>query len=51
MRSGSLRLHDILDAIQVIEQYLPPDRAAFDRDPPVQSHIYRHLMIVGEAAL
>jgi uncharacterized protein with HEPN domain len=43
-------LHDILDAIDIVAQYLPADRAAFDRDPPVQSHIYRHVMIVGEAA-
>jgi len=50
MRSDRLRLQDILDAIAVIEQYLPADREAFDRDPPVQSHVYRHLMIVGEAA-
>ena len=50
MRSERLRLQDILDAIHVIAQYLPSDRAAFDRDPPLQSHIYRHVMIVGEAA-
>jgi uncharacterized protein with HEPN domain len=50
MRSDRLRLLDILDAIEVIAQYLPADRAAFDRDPPIQSHIYRHVMIVGEAA-
>ena len=50
MRSDRLRLQDILDAIETIAQYLPPDRAAFDRDPPVQSHVYRHLMIIGEAA-
>ena len=31
-------------------RYLPGDRAAFDRDPPLQSHIYRHVMMVGEAA-
>jgi uncharacterized protein with HEPN domain len=42
-------LQDVLDAIDVIAQYLPTDRAAFDRDPPIQSHIYRHLMIVGES--
>ena len=41
---------DILDAIDVVERYLPADREAFDRDPPVQSHVYRHVMIVGEAA-
>ena len=50
MRSDRLRLQDILDAMDVIAQYLPADRAAFGRDPPVQSHIYRHVMIVGEAA-
>jgi uncharacterized protein with HEPN domain len=50
MRSDRLRLEDMLDAIGVVEKYLPVDRAAFDRDPPLQSHIYRHLMIVGEAA-
>lgn len=50
MRSDRLRLQDILDAVEVVEKYLPMDRAAFDRDPPLQSHIYRHVMIVGEAA-
>ncbi len=49
MRSDRLRLHDILDAIAVVVQYLPSDRAAFDRDPPLQSHIFRHVMIIGEA--
>jgi len=42
-------LLDILDAIDVVAAYLPNDRAAFDAAPPVQSHIYRHLMMVGEA--
>ena len=50
MRSDRLRLQDILDAIAVITRYFPADRAAFDRDPPLQSHIYRHVMIVGESA-
>jgi uncharacterized protein with HEPN domain len=50
MRADRLRLQDILDAIETIAKYLPADRAAFDRDPPLQSHIYRHVMIVGEAA-
>lgn len=50
MRSDRLRLQDILDAIDVVTHYLPPDRATFDSDPPLQSHIYRHVMIVGEAA-
>ncbi|MGA2500819.1 MAG: HepT-like ribonuclease domain-containing protein [Tepidisphaeraceae bacterium] len=50
MRSDRLRLQDILDAIGVVQHYFPADRVAFDRDPPLQSHIYRHLMIIGEAA-
>lgn len=49
MRSDRLRLQDILDAIEEIAQYLPRDRGAFDRDPLLQSHIFRHVMIVGEA--
>jgi uncharacterized protein with HEPN domain len=50
MRSDRLRLQDILDAIEIVARYLPTDRAAFDRDPPIQSHIYRHVMMIGEAA-
>ena len=50
MRSDRLRLLDILDAIDVVARHLPADRQAFDANPPIQSHIYRHLMIIGEAA-
>ncbi|HWE04240.1 MAG TPA: HepT-like ribonuclease domain-containing protein [Tepidisphaeraceae bacterium] len=50
MRSIRLRLQDILDAIDEVAHYLPADREAFNRDPPLQSHIFRHVMIVGEAA-
>ena len=50
MRSDRLRLQDIVDAIEEIARYLPPDKSKFDSDPPLQSHIYRHLMIIGEAA-
>jgi uncharacterized protein with HEPN domain len=49
VRSDRARLLDVLDAIDVVARYLPPDRASFDNDAPVQSHIYRHIMIVGEA--
>lgn len=49
MRSDRLRLEDIRDAIEEIARYLPPDRADFDANPPIQSHIYRHVMIIGEA--
>ena len=30
--------------------YLPASRDDFDGNPPIQSHIYRHVMIIGEAA-
>jgi uncharacterized protein with HEPN domain len=50
MRSDRLRLLDILDAMDVLREYLPADRAAFNNDPPLQLHVYRHVMIVGEAA-
>jgi uncharacterized protein with HEPN domain len=40
----------MLDAAEVIAKYLPGGRAEFDKDPPLQSHIYRHLAIIGEAA-
>jgi uncharacterized protein with HEPN domain len=50
MRSDRLLMQDILDAAAVIEQYLPADQATFDADPPLQSHILRHLQILGEAA-
>ena len=50
MRSDRLRLQDILDAIAVIQDYLPADQATFDLDPPLQSHIYRHLVIIGEVS-
>ena len=50
MRTPRLLLNDILDAIAVIEQYTPATSDAFEADPPVQSHIVRHIAIIGEAA-
>jgi uncharacterized protein with HEPN domain len=50
VRSDALLLRDILDAIETIRQYLPADRSTFDASPPLQSHILRHVMIVGEAS-
>jgi uncharacterized protein with HEPN domain len=49
-RSDRLRLQDILDAIDEVGRYLPADQTEFDSNPPLQSHIYRHVMIIGEAA-
>lgn len=48
-RGNGLLLQDILDAIETVRRYLPADRAAFDGDPTLQSHILRYVMIVGEA--
>lgn len=49
MRSDRLLLQDVLDAIDEVARYLPADREAFDANPLLQSHIYRHVTIVGEA--
>lgn len=49
MRSDRLLLQDVLDAIDEVARYLPAERAAFDSNPTLQSHVYRHVMIVGEA--
>jgi len=50
VRSDRLYLEDILAAIAEINRYLPADRATFDANPLLQSHILRHVQIVGEAA-
>jgi uncharacterized protein with HEPN domain len=50
MRTPRLLLQDILDAIAEIERYTPATPEAFDADPPVQSHVVRHIAIIGEAA-
>ena len=50
MRTDANRLHDLLEAISVIEKYRPATRDQFDGDEPVQSHILRQLQIIGEAA-
>jgi uncharacterized protein with HEPN domain len=42
-------MQDVLDAIDEVTRYLPSNRPAFDNDPPLQSHIYRYLTIIGEA--
>jgi uncharacterized protein with HEPN domain len=43
-------LQDILEAIAVIEQYLPATEAEFDANPPVRSHICLHIQMIGEAS-
>lgn len=48
MRTDRLRLQDILEACEVIQQYTPEQRSQFDADPPVRSHILFHIQVIGE---
>jgi uncharacterized protein with HEPN domain len=50
MRPDRLLLHDVLDSIQEIITTAPPTRAMFDANKLVQSHLVRHIQIIGEAA-
>jgi uncharacterized protein with HEPN domain len=50
MRTVRLLLQDVLEAIDVIARYTPPTLPAFRADPPVQTHVVRHIAIIGEAA-
>lgn len=50
MRNDRLLLEDIREAIAILRRYTPPQRSAFDADPPLQSHLLRHIQIIGEAA-
>lgn len=50
MRPDRMLLQDMLEAAEVIRQFVPEDQSAFNADAPLQSHIFRHIMIIGEAA-
>jgi hypothetical protein len=50
VRNDRLRLQDILASIAEIADSLPPSQADFDANKFVQSHILRHIQIIGEAA-
>jgi uncharacterized protein with HEPN domain len=49
MRNDSLRLQDILDAIEAIRRHTPATREEFDAAEPVRSHILLNVQIIGEA--
>jgi len=49
MRSPRQLLQDIVDACQVVIDSTPAIEAQFDGDPHLRSHIYLHILIVGEA--
>jgi uncharacterized protein with HEPN domain len=50
MRDDRERLHDILEAIELIEKYAAEGRAAFERNELIQIWFLRHLQIIGEAS-
>lgn len=49
MRHDRLLLEDILASIDEVAATLPASRDAFLADKLVQSHVLRHVMIIGEA--
>ncbi len=49
MRDDRERLLDVVEAIQLVEQYSVRGRETFDHEPLVQVWIVHHLQIVGEA--
>ncbi len=48
MRPDRLLLQDILEAIDEVMETTPRDRAGFDADKLVRSHIIRNIQIIGE---
>ena len=50
MRPARLLIQDMLDSVAEIIQMLPSSRSEFDANKLLQSHILRHIQIVGEAA-
>jgi uncharacterized protein with HEPN domain len=49
VRNDRLLLQDILDSIAEILPNTPATRTAFDADKFLQSHLLRHIQIIGEA--
>jgi len=50
MRPDRLLLEDMLDSIREVMDATPPTRGEFDTNKFVQSHLLRHIQIIGEAA-
>lgn len=50
MRPTRLLLQDILDSIAEILENTPATQSDFDAHKLVQSHVLRHIQIIGEAA-
>ena len=49
MRTDSLLLGDVLEAIDEVLSTTPSARATFDADKLVRSHVVRNIQIIGEA--
>lgn len=49
MRTDRLLLQDILDSITEVVDAAPPTEAEFNASKFVQSHVLRHIQIIGEA--
>jgi uncharacterized protein with HEPN domain len=50
MRTARLLLQDILDSIAEVIDTTPATQLAFDNNKLAQSHVLRHIAIIGEAA-
>jgi uncharacterized protein with HEPN domain len=50
MRTPRLLLQDILESVSEIVDTTPPTDAEFNANKFVQSHVLRHIAIIGEAA-
>jgi uncharacterized protein with HEPN domain len=50
VRRDDERLHDILDAIELIRRHTAKGRAAFEHDEVVQAAVLRWIEIIGEAS-
>jgi uncharacterized protein with HEPN domain len=50
MRPDRLLLQDIIEAIDEVIETTPRDKAMFDADKLVRSHLIRNIQIIGEGA-
>ena len=50
MRTDSLLLQDMLEAIDEVLETTPNAKSDFDANKLVQSHVLRHIQIIGETA-
>jgi uncharacterized protein with HEPN domain len=51
MRTDSLLLHDMLEAIEEVLENTPTDPEAYYENKLLRSHLVRNIQIIGEAAV